>query len=330
MDEKSKITYIKDLWFVAFHLILITHSYNIYGKNLANWDNIQLILASILIVGDPVFYNIKHINFRNSWDLNLEPFLYYSILVVTSIRALFYSTFDGFIINFIAILGWILTNIFSPAYIFTRAKNNVFSNFSSSTLFLLISVFRGFYLAFLSSILPVARATRHNIFYPTKYSYFHFISTFFLMTSWTFLIIFIKYRMYLVIDVKKCGIWRKILEPSSGMHQRWIPDHAYQKGQIVYFKQGENISHYELLSDYSNSFYFPFENFWIQSKLESFLIFESTLDSSIVFRIFLTFLLFSCILNASVVFIYPKAFTYLINSVANLVIVFHTDHFFLK
>jgi hypothetical protein len=41
-------------------------------------------------------------------------------------------------------------------------------------------------------------------------------------------------------------------------------------------------------------------------------------------------LLFSCILNASVVFIYPKAFTYLINSVANLVIVFHTDHFFLK
>ena len=102
---KARISAMKDWLFIAFHLYLISQFYLIYGWNIVIWDGVQLILSSILAVGDPLFHSIQPFQLSNSWEDNLEAIVYFTMLSVTATRAILYSK-NGYISNSLALVCW--------------------------------------------------------------------------------------------------------------------------------------------------------------------------------------------------------------------------------
>jgi hypothetical protein len=111
--EKNRISNAKDLLFIAFHVYLFTQFYNIFGFNFTLWDGVQLILSSILVVGDPLFHSMQPFSVKNNWEDNLEPFIYYVMLIITASRAIMHPK-NGSHMNILAALGWMITKALPP------------------------------------------------------------------------------------------------------------------------------------------------------------------------------------------------------------------------
>jgi len=105
--DKARISAAKDLLFIAFHVYLISQFYLIYGGNIAIWDGVQLILSSILVVGDPLFHSMQPFRLKNCWEDNLEPMMYFIMLIITATRSILYPR-NGSVSNFLALTCWFI------------------------------------------------------------------------------------------------------------------------------------------------------------------------------------------------------------------------------
>lgn len=178
--ERNRFLTAKDLFFIAFHIYLLTQFYNVYGFNLIIWDGVQLILSSILVVGDPLFHTMQSFNLRNNWEDNLEPVVYHFMLLVTSCRAIFYR---GSVLNFLAITIWVATR-------YIAQSDTLFGKLSLAESIFYHSIFRGSYLTVLCSILPVATLQNNRILFSYLPCLCHAISAFLFMTVWSFMVRF--------------------------------------------------------------------------------------------------------------------------------------------
>ena len=91
-------------------MYLIGQFYLIYGWNIAIWDGVQLILSSILVVGDPLFHPMQPSRSRNNWEDNLESIVYLTMLIITSTRAILYPK-NGSLSNLLASVCWLINKV---------------------------------------------------------------------------------------------------------------------------------------------------------------------------------------------------------------------------
>lgn len=359
--DKARISATKDLLFIAFHMYLIGQFYLIYGWNIAIWDGVQLILSSILVVGDPLFHSMQPSRSRNNWEDNLESIVYLTMLIITSTRAILYPK-NGSLSNLLASVCWLINKILpSPDNILKIRNLNANKKLhkivslltKQMTLFsiaVLTSLCRGLYLAYLCSLLPLVNVQQDSILFSTRPCWFHFLVSSISMTTWSFLVIFVQHRTLICNEAKASGIWQKSIEPSTitsaasspnssqsltSIETAWTPNTVYKFGQVVYVENKRNNHrnvYYKLVSfNDSNSKICPLDKNIIQVLVDDFLMEETIIEYSTVYRFLMVMLSSICILEAFLAFVSPKGFSFLLTSLVDLVIVFHlSDYFFTR
>ena len=214
------------------------------------------------------------------------------------------------------------------------------------TAFYITSVYKGLYLSFLCSFLPIINAQEELILFSVNPCWLHLLISTFSMMTWSFLVIFVQSCTLLNIEAKASSKWKKSSDPlvvhSQCSSQRSSPDNLLPKKASSMQNEMYNYDHSEYLENMSNrrlNLCFSFFSFYestggicrlgknSHALISHLLVDEANMECSTIYRLLIVVLNTIGTFEAVCGFLLPKGISFLLTSVVDLVIVLHLSNY---